>query len=97
MIGYIYVQATKWNTKGWTHVLVMEDEQYMKESLDNQEDAFLLHIVNIPEVKTSALASIGFAKVDEMKKDLCMANAKAEQDIKEYESKFMLLECVTGE
>jgi len=85
----LLARANEYDAKGWTYTF---DEDLESTWYDQTDTYVELGVVDLPEPKLSQLVSIGLAKTKEMEEDREREAQRWEEKIKEYESKFLMLE-----
>ena len=90
MIVHVFIRASTYRDAGWAYEFV-EDTEHPKYYYDNNNYTFLGKI-EAPDPKVSQLVEIGLNKVEAMKQAAAEDALQAQENIKDYEAKFLMLE-----
>ena len=92
MKAKLYAVADKYDVKGWAYRLVCEDKWDPYENVQEQaRQAVLLDTIDLPLPGPKDVVKICGEAVEAMQEDLNEHVATVTRNIKEYESKFLLL------
>lgn len=97
MKGHLFMIANTYSDKGYNFCIVTEDDEWTLNYNHKREDAMYLHEVDIQMPKVSKLVEFGMKHVDHLKTELLQTTQEAKERIKDYQSKFILLDAPEAE
>ena len=92
MKANVFIVADNYSDNGYEIKVLLENETWRYTHYMESETAFFLQEINLHDPKASELVQIGLNKTECMKQSLTEHIAHANEQIKEYESKFMMLD-----